>query len=471
MSKFIKGPDRNQFMLLPNSVEDYISDNNEVRIIDAFVDSLDLSSLGFLKASPSLIGAPSYDPKDLLKIFIYSYPKKIRSSRRIALELIWLVRGITPDFRTLSDFRKDNSSSIKKVLHEFNKLCLDLNVFSRELASLDGSKFKAVNSKDNNFTQNKLIDRIQRLDKKIDEYLSLLDQNDEDSSTLSSDSMDITSKIASAKQKAIEYNQLLKQMLDQGENQISLTDKDSRLMKCNNNMLVGFNAQVVTDTKSHIISNFDISNQPNDLGLMFDMANDTKNELNVDQIEQLVDGGYKDEDDIKKCLENKIIPILPDGVYTVTWDYKDHLIDDNIKKGLTNSDVKKCLEHGVIPDCYSHLNMSIKIEDVPVFVNQNALLPSSDHHFLVYKASQGFFVRDRFHNCVICPCNHSLSFNRKKADSDVFIGDSFCLHCHHKCTSKNVRSVEIPFYEDFRYFFKKKVFHNLFEKSYSSIYS
>ena len=229
MSKYIKGVNRFQTQLLPHTVDEFVDENNEVRVIDAFIDNIDLQKLNFKNAKPNRIGAPSYDPRDLLKIFVYSYPKGIRSSRKIAaeikrnLELIWLVGGITPDFRTLSDFRKDNIIPIKNVLKEFNKICLELNVFSRELASLDGTKFKAVNSKDNNFTKDKLNDRIKRLNNKVDEYMKQLETSDDTITT--EDKIDIADKLCKAKAKAVEYNKYLKKLTDNGENQISLTDE------------------------------------------------------------------------------------------------------------------------------------------------------------------------------------------------------------------------------------------------------
>lgn len=454
MSKYIKGVNRFQTQLLPHTVDEFVDENNEVRVIDAFIDNIDLQKLNFKNAKPNRIGAPSYDPRDLLKIFVYSYPKGIRSSRKIAaeikrnLELIWLVGGITPDFRTLSDFRKDNIIPIKNVLKEFNKICLELNVFSRELASLDGTKFKAVNSKDNNFTKDKLNDRIKRLNNKVDEYMKQLETSDDTITT--EDKIDIADKLCKAKAKAVEYNKYLKKLTDNGENQISLTDEESRLMKCNNNMLVGFNTQMNVDTKSHIIASFDVSNKPNDNGSMYEMAEQVKEAFAVDQIEQLADGGYIDDEDVKKCLENKIVPILPDGEYMVTWDYKNEDITDEIKEGKTKEDVKKCLENGIIPDCYSHLNMEITVKEMPVKINQTAVLEETDEDILKEKAKEGFFVRNKKKNIVYCPNGNILNFKRKKKYTDLFIGNSSCINCQNKCTKLLVKELEMPIKEDIR---------------------
>lgn len=466
MSKYIKGINRNQTTLLPKSVEEYIDENNEVRVIDAFVDNLNLTNLGFKKTKPNSTGAPCYDPKDLLKIFIYCYPKKIRSSRKIHvelkrnLELIWLVGGLTPDFRTLSDFRKDNIDAIKNVLKSFNKLCLELDVFSKELCSLDGTKFKAVNSKDKNFTKDKLIDRLNRLNNKVEEYMELLSTDDEEISI--NHKINIQEKLEQTKKKAIEYNHYLQQITDKGENQISLTDKESKLMKCNNNMLVGFNAQMSVDTKSHIITSIDISNQPNDNGNMYNMAEKVKEAFDVEQLEQLADGGYVDNEDIKKCLENKIVPILPSGIYTINFDYKEHEITPKIKQGKTKEDVKKCFENGIIPECYSHLNMKIEVKEIKELINENALFNTNDENELRNKASEGFFVRNRSLNCVYCPMQNTLNFKRKKANRELFIGNSNCLTCPNKCTKNTIKEVELAFQQDIA---ACRVFHTSLKKS------
>lgn len=474
MGKYIKNFDRNQIALLPKCVEDYVDENSEVRVIDAFVDNLDLNNLKFSNSTPKILGAPSYDPKDLLKILIYCYPKKIRSSRRIQseikrnLELMWLVNGITPDFRTISDFRKDNITPITNILKEFNKICLELNIYSRELSSLDGSKFKAVNSKDNNFTRDKLIDRINRLDKKVEEYLDALQTNDkQDESISQSDNIDITTKIKKAKEKVIEYNNYLSKLIDNGENQISLTDKESRLMKCNNNMLVGFNSQMSVDAKSHIIHSVSTINKPNDNGNMCEMGKKAKEAFATQQVEQLADGGYVDQNDIKECLENKIVPILPEGVYTITWDYKKSEITDEIKKGTTCEDVKKCLENGVIPDCYSYLNMKIETREKKVVINKNSIINETSESKLIQKAQEGFFVRNKKLNVVYCPGNNTLQFKRKIKDEDLYIGNSKCLTCKKKCTKYSIREILMSPNEDIKI---SKAFKTTLKRNYKVSY-
>jgi len=190
---YIEGVARNQMMLFPDVVDDYIEDNNPVRFIDAFVDSLDLVKFGFTHAETEDTGRPPYNPSDLLKLYIYGYLNRIRSSRgleketRRNIELMWLLRKLTPDFKTIADFRRDNKKAIKKkVCRQFILLCKRLNLLSGELVAIDGSKFKAVNSKKRNFNKKKLEKKIREIDEKIEAYISDLDENDRGEGSFSS---------------------------------------------------------------------------------------------------------------------------------------------------------------------------------------------------------------------------------------------------------------------------------------------
>ena len=174
---FISGDNRNQITLMPDSVDDYVDDNNSVRVIEAYIDSLNLAALGFAKAQPHDTGRPMYDPKDLLKLYVYGYMNKVRSSRRLEtetkrnLEVIWMLRRLSPDHKTIARFRHDNTAALKNVFRDFVKLCMKLNLYGKELVAIDGSKFKAVSSKDRNFTDKKLQDRIAQIEAKIEGYL------------------------------------------------------------------------------------------------------------------------------------------------------------------------------------------------------------------------------------------------------------------------------------------------------------
>jgi transposase len=182
--EFIQGEDREQSILFPESIDEYVEENSTVRVIEAFVNTLDLSELEFIRHEPNATGRPPYDPKDILKLYIYGYMNRIRSSRRLEteskrnLEVIWLLKKLSPDHKTIANFRKDNKKALKSVFKSFVKLCIKLDLYGKELAAIDGSKFKAVNSKDRNFTKGKLKDRLERIDKKIEEYLTELENTD-----------------------------------------------------------------------------------------------------------------------------------------------------------------------------------------------------------------------------------------------------------------------------------------------------
>lgn len=445
MAKYITGINRNQITLFPECIDDFISEDSDVRVLDAFVDSLDLDKLGFknAKLDSSKKGAPAFDPRVLLKIYLYAYPKKIRSSRRIAaelhrnIELMWLTGRLEPDFRTISDFRKHNSKILKNVLISFNEVCLDFDLFSNELKSLDGSKFSAVNSKDNNFTKDKLIDRIKRIETNISSFLDELNKND--NIEASSHTTSIKDKIEQLETKKHKYSKLLNDLMNSHENQISLTDSDSKLMKCNGKMLVGYNAQFITDTKSHIINDFSISNDPFDNGKIYSSI---ENSINDNVIEVLADGGYNSEDDLKKCFENKIVPILPDGVYSTSFDYVEADITPEIKKGNSVEDVKTCLHAGVIPDCYSHLNLELSIQTSPTYIPLDSSISSLSDSERLEKAKQGYFVRSSS-NSVFCPQGFSLDYVSSKKYEDIFMGSSFCKDCPKKCCKGVCRTLEL----------------------------
>jgi transposase len=183
-ANLLTGENRGQITLFPETIDEYISQDNPVQVIDAFIENLDLDKAGFKRAKASKDGRPAYNPKDLLKLYIYGYFNKIRSSRKLMIEcrrnveLMWLLKKLTPDFRTIADFRKENAKALKNVFKAFVKLCLDMNLYARELIAIDGSKFRAVNSKDNNFTLSKLTDRLNRIDEHIFQYMNELDNSD-----------------------------------------------------------------------------------------------------------------------------------------------------------------------------------------------------------------------------------------------------------------------------------------------------
>jgi Transposase and inactivated derivatives len=315
---YIKGEERDQTTLFPGSIDEYISDNNTVRIIDEYVQQLDMEGLGFLKAVCPSIGRPPYNPKDLLKLYLYGYLNRIRSSRRLEqeagrnLEVIWLMKKLKPDFKTIADFRRDNKIALKKVFRDFTKLCDEWSLFGKELVAIDGSKFRACNSKRNNYSAKKLDRHIKYIEEKIDTYLQELDEGDQAEANDRKPSVDeIQQRINELKDRKQKYETYQKQLERSGKNELSTTDPDARLMANNNNNVdVSYNIQTTVDAKYKLIADFKLSQKPNDLGELDNMALRAKKLFGGNGFEVLADKGYYKADDLKRCMKNGIIPYV-----------------------------------------------------------------------------------------------------------------------------------------------------------------
>ena len=295
----IQGCDRDQTLLLPNSVADYIGPDNPVRFVEAFVAQLDLQEAGFCRVEPKETGRPAYDPADLLKLYIYGYLNRVRSSRRLEaearrnLEVIWLLRGLTPDFKTIADFRKDNRGAFKPVFRQFVLLCRKLDLFGGELLAVDGTRLKAVNSTDRNFTHAKLTKQIESIDQKLTDYLERLDHCDvQESEPNAARTERLKEKIATLRTQQMRCQAMLQELERSGESQISLTDPDSRAMALNPKVGVGYNAQVAVDSKHKLIVEQEVTNAGTDLGLLAPTASAAKEVLEVEQIKVVADSGY-----------------------------------------------------------------------------------------------------------------------------------------------------------------------------------
>lgn len=308
---FICGTNRNQGTLLPDTVDDYVSANNPVRVIDAYVESLDMESLGFEKYEPNNTGRPMYNPKDLLKLYLYGYMNRVRSSRNLEtetkrnMEVIWLLGKLSPDHKTIARFRQNNPEALKNVFKHFVKTCMSLGLYGKELIAVDGSKFKAWNTKDRNFTPGKLDDRIKNIDRRIEEYLSLLnesDRNDIDGDDLSVE--DIARILQNLTERKEKYEELRGQIIGTNVRQISLTDPDSRLMKTKDGLDVCFNVQSAVDSKNNMIAEFRVENQVQDKNLMGSIATEAAEILEVDTISVVADAGYDSASDVA-CLISK----------------------------------------------------------------------------------------------------------------------------------------------------------------------
>ena len=316
MSGYKTGMDRGQVVLFPERLDDYIGEDNEIRAIDAFVDGLDLVKLGVERAVPASKGAPGYHPRDLLKLYVYGYLNRVRTSRRLErecqrnVEVMWLLRRLTPDHKTIADFRKVNAEALKRVWREFSLLCGELELFGRELTFIDGTKIQAVNGKDRNFTVERLKKLLPRIEERISEYLAELERQDAtEAPTPAQESL--KKKLERLKERKSKYEQYQQELKEDGERQISLTDGESRRMKTREGFGVCYNAQIAVDPKHHLIVAHDVTNEVNDREQLAAMAVAAKQELGVEALEVVADCGYHNAGKVKECEGAKITAYVP----------------------------------------------------------------------------------------------------------------------------------------------------------------
>jgi transposase len=316
---YIEGVARNQGILFPEVLEDYITEDNSVRFIDAFVDSLDLVGLGFKYAEPEPTGRPPYNPGDLLKLYVYGYLNRLRSSRGLEretyrnVELMWLIRKLKPDFKTIADFRKDNKVAIRGICGEFIFLCKHLDLFGGELIAIDGSKFRAVNSKKRNFNEEKLKRKIREIEEKVEGYLEELDENDKEERGVDCpDREGLKKKIEEIKRRKEEYRGLLEGLRESGEKQISITDPEAKAMLNNQRIEVCYNVQLAVDSKHKLILAHEVTNEVSDQNQLSGMAKRVKEVVNRERIKVLADKGYYNPVQIKECVDKGIIPYIPE---------------------------------------------------------------------------------------------------------------------------------------------------------------
>ena len=314
----ISGIDRSQTLLFPEAIDDYVGPDNPVRFIDVFVDGLDLAAAGFARVAPEKTGRPGYAPGDLLKLYIYGYLNRVRSSRRLEaechrnVELIWLLRTLKPDFKTIADFRADNRKAFRAVFRQFVVLCRKLDLFGRELLGVDGTRIKAVNNKDRNYTKNSLEKFIKAVDERLDEYLKRLDEDDAaEAGTDGSRTKNLAEKIEALRTKRDRFGALLNDLKRSGDGQISLTDSDSRAMAAHTKVGVGYNIQIAVDAKNKMIVEQAVSNQVVDMGLLTQTAEAARDILEVEQIDVVADKGYYKIEDIEACEKAGMTPYVP----------------------------------------------------------------------------------------------------------------------------------------------------------------
>ena len=320
MKRFIEGEDRNQATLLPEYLDDYIAEDNPVRAVEAFVEELDLRALGFDGADPAETGRPSYHPAVLLKIYVYGYLNRIPSSRRLEreaqrnVELMWLTGRLAPDFKTIADFRRDNGEAIRKVCREFVELSRQLGLFGEAVVAIDGSKFKAVNNRDKNFTPHKLKARMQQLEESIARYLNDLDRADREPTLVPPERVaHLKEKIATVKEQVRKLRRIEKQLQQAPDQQVSLTDPDARSMATSGRGtgIVGYNVQAAVDTEHHMIVAHEVINVGHDRSQLNAMSKLARDAIGGEKLTVLADRGYFDGEEILQCADAGITTLVP----------------------------------------------------------------------------------------------------------------------------------------------------------------
>lgn len=428
---YIKTFDRTQMMFC--SWDSFVDEQSIARIIDAFVNSLNLLDYGVKEAAVE--GRPSYDPKGLYKLYIYGSRKGIRSSRKLQescevnIEVKWMLGGVEPDFRTIVGFRKDNIDSLRKIFHEFNR-CIS-GAVGWGFASVDASKFHACNSRDNNFTKNKLDDRIKWLNAHTDEYLRILNEMDERENQDEEELLtreNIEAKLKEARERLARYGSYQKQMEETGVSQLSLTDGDAKLMKNRNGFAVSYNPQTAVDSNTHLIHDFQMTNQVTDHGLLYSTLENIKAENPDGIIESVADKGYENEEDMVKCLENGIIPhVIPDDGkdgYELETDYVESEVNLDSTKP---EELSRTLHAGQIPKAYEKVIEKMEVREVR------------------------YFVRDAERNLVYCLAGEILRQKCIKKNGNIrYANKNACRHCKNrdKCYKGKNEWKEIDFTKD-----------------------
>ena len=313
----IEGANRSQRLLLPEAVDDYVGADNPVRFIDAFVDGLDLEKAGFARVTAKATGRPGYHPGDLLKLYIYGYLNRVRSSRRLEaethrnLEVIWLLKQLQPDFKTIADFRRDNRQSFRQVFREFLALCRELDLFGRELLAVDGTRLKAVNNRERNFTEAKLKRELLASDERLARYLKQLDDADKNDDDGPGSVHRLQEKIEAIKERRERLEGYRNELARSGEDQLSLTDPDARAMHSSSRIGVGYNIQITVDVKHKLIVEQQVHSKVSDLGLLTETALAAREVLGVEQIDAVADKGYFKVEDIEACEAVGIVAYVP----------------------------------------------------------------------------------------------------------------------------------------------------------------
>lgn len=423
---YIQGADRNQVILLPDTLDDYVGGDNEVRAIDAFIDSLDISLMGF-KADPAKEGRPGYDPRGMLKLYMYGYLNHIRSSRRLQkeasrnVELMWLLRKVVPDFRCIADFRKDNAKSIREVFRAFVRLCNKAGLLSHESVVIDGSKFRAVNADNKSYVSSNAKKFLLDVEEKISRYMKELDEADAAESRLGAlTKEDIASVLDYLERRKAQLTEALEQMAGSGENHICTTDPESRLMKTRDGIRPSFNVQTAVEAKNHLIVHYDVTSECTDWHLFGDGINASKAALGVENLEGIADRGYSNDEEIQQCLLNGDTPTTHPNKGEKSRMFRFQKTDTEVTGEVVS---------------YAEMKAQGGLEKAPVEVRREPPL-------------HPYFERDIEKDIVICPMGQTLFYagpGHPNGKKDPCIRRyhrlSACLKCPNKCTLHKRRIV------------------------------
>ncbi|MEL7608809.1 MAG: transposase, partial [Bacillota bacterium] len=437
--KYVEGQDRKQMTLLPGCIEDYIGEDNPARVIDAFVDGLDFEELGIRRAVPNETGRPAYDPRDLLKLYVYGYFNRIRSSRRLMaeckrnIELFYLLNRLTPDFRTIADFRTDNAKALRNVFRAFVKLCMRLGLYQKQLLAVDGSKFRALNSKDNCYNAEILQKKLERIDAHIAEYLARMDKEDgREPDTKALTEKQIKEAVRELRSRKEKYQGYLAELEKSGETQLLLTDPEARRMYSKDGFHCCYNVQTAVDGGSHLIAEYEVTNHSTDQGLLKETAENAKKILEAKTIEAVADKGYESRKDILDCVMNGIVPNVAmkydKEERTFAIDYVEDEISEEERRSTKPADIQKCIAAGILPKCYEGTAIQVELMD------------------------QGTLSRFSLNEdgTVTCPTGRTLTKIKTKGSNNIYASKEACRQCQNRCTSSGSRK-EVSFGPDTKY--------------------
>jgi transposase len=370
MKRFVEGEDRTQGVLLPEFLDDYVAEDNPVRVIDVFVDELDLHALGFAGVVPEATGRPAYHPATMLKVYLYGYLNRVQSSRRLEretqrnIELMWLTGRLMPDFKTIADFRRDNGAAIRSACAQFVVLCRQFNLFTRAVVALDGSRFKAVNNRDKNFTVAKVAKRIEQVEASIARYLTALDRADRrDDDVTEARTVRLTEKIEGLRRQMLSLKAMGERVEASPDKQVSLTDPDARSMATSGKGtgVVGYNVQMAVDAEHHLIVAHEVTNIGSDRSQLTSMGHKAQEATGCDELTVLADRGYFNGDQVLACEGTGVLPIIPktqtsnnpnrglfsgaDFIYDVEHDHYTCPAGQHLTKGKVRSDRRDDMDH------------------------------------------------------------------------------------------------------------------------------